>query len=54
MEIKNLAVLEGARLDFVTEGLKQAFQFDNPNVAHACGCGESFNLKSGMAQGAIA
>ena len=54
VEIKNLAVLEGARLDFVTEGLKQAFQFDNPNVAHACGCGESFNLKSGMAQGAIA
>jgi iron-sulfur cluster assembly protein len=46
---KTLAFVDGARLDFVTEGLKQAFQVDNPNVASTCGCGESFNLKAGVA-----
>jgi iron-sulfur cluster assembly protein len=41
---EHLASLEGACLDFVTEGLKQTFQFDNPNVGITCGCGESFSL----------
>jgi iron-sulfur cluster assembly protein len=41
-----LAVLDGSRIDFVTEGLKQMFKFDNPNVESECGCGESFNLKT--------
>lgn len=43
----SLAYIDGARLDFITEGLKQAFKFENPNVDSACGCGESFNLKAG-------
>jgi iron-sulfur cluster assembly protein len=43
----SLAYIDGARLDFFTEGLKQAFKFENPNVDSACGCGESFNLKAG-------
>ena len=30
----------------VTEGLKQTFKFDNPNVDSMCGCGESFNVKT--------
>jgi iron-sulfur cluster assembly accessory protein len=37
--------LDGSRIDFVTEGLKQMFKFDNPNVDSECGCGESFNVK---------
>jgi iron-sulfur cluster assembly protein len=41
----SLLVLDGSRIDFVTEGLKQLFKFDNPNVESECGCGESFNLK---------
>ena len=41
----SLAVLDGSRIDFVTEGLKQLFKFDNPNVESECGCGESFNVK---------
>ena len=45
----SLAFIDGARLDFVTEGLKQSFKFDNPNVDSSCGCGESFNLKAGVA-----
>lgn len=50
----HLASLEGASLDFVTEGLKQSFQFNNPNVSNTCGCGESFSLKTGAGKGAIA
>ena len=41
----SLPFIDGARLDFVREGLKQIFKFDNPNVDSMCGCGESFNVK---------
>ena len=40
-----LSFLDGSRLDFVKEGFKQVFKFDNPNVASTCGCGESCNVK---------
>src|SRR5512134_390542 len=40
-----LPFLDGSRLDFVKDGLKQMFTFDNPNVGDTCGCGESFSLK---------
>jgi len=40
-----LSFLDGSRLDFVKEGFKQVFKFENPNVASTCGCGESFNVK---------
>ncbi len=42
---ESATALEGAQLDFVREGLKQMFKFDNPNVDSTCGCGESFNFK---------
>jgi iron-sulfur cluster assembly protein len=48
------ATLDGACLDFVTERLKQSFQFDNPNVSNTCGCGESFSLKAGTGKGGVA
>jgi iron-sulfur cluster assembly protein len=41
----SLEYLDGSRIDFVTDGLKQSFKFDNPNVDSECGCGESFNVK---------
>ena len=41
-----LAVLDGSRLDFVREGLKQSFKIDNPNVEATCGCGSSFSVKA--------
>ena len=43
---KSLDFLNGSTLDFVKEGLKQAFKFQNPNVDAMCGCGESFSVKS--------
>ena len=42
---ESLEYLDGSRVDFVTDGLKQSFKFDNPNVDSECGCGESFNVK---------
>jgi iron-sulfur cluster assembly protein len=41
----SLSSIDGSRMDYVTEGMKRTFQFDNPNVSSSCGCGESFNLK---------
>jgi iron-sulfur cluster assembly protein len=46
IDADSLAVLDGSRLDFVKEGLKQMFKFDNPNVDATCGCGESFSVKA--------
>lgn len=40
-----LTLLDGSRLDFVRDGFKQVFKFDNPNVEATCGCGESFSVK---------
>ena len=40
-----LSSLDGSNLDYVNEGMKKTYQFDNPNVSSTCGCGESFNLK---------
>ena len=45
VDSESLVVLDGSNIDFVTEGLKQSFKFDNPNVDSQCGCGESFNVK---------
>ena len=45
VDAKSLEFLDGSRVDFVTDGLKQSFKFDNPNVDSQCGCGESFNVK---------
>ncbi|MEY4474735.1 MAG: iron-sulfur cluster assembly protein IscA [Pseudomonadota bacterium] len=41
---KSMVYLDGTELDFVKEGVNEGFTFNNPNVSHACGCGESFNV----------
>jgi len=45
VDADTLSFLDGSRLDFVKEGFKQVFKFDNPNIESTCGCGESFNIK---------
>ncbi len=40
----SFAVLDGTRVDFVRQGLNEAFEFSNPNVKAECGCGESFTV----------
>lgn len=41
---KSLALIDGTEIDFVKEGLNEAFRFINPNVSGECGCGESFSV----------
>jgi iron-sulfur cluster assembly protein len=40
----SLALVDGTIVDFVKQGLNEAFRFRNPNVKGECGCGESFNV----------
>jgi iron-sulfur cluster assembly protein len=39
-----LSYIDGTVVDFVREGLNEAFRFRNPNATSECGCGESFNV----------
>ena len=39
-----LRLIDGTEVDFVKNGLNEAFSFKNPNVTGECGCGESFNI----------
>ena len=41
---EHLDLMDGTRVDYVREGLNEAFRFDNPKVAGTCGCGESFTI----------
>lgn len=41
---ESMKYLDGTELDFVKEGLNEAFKFKNPNVKSECGCGESFGV----------
>jgi iron-sulfur cluster assembly protein len=40
----SLDLIDGTEVDFVKDGLNEAFKFRNPNVKGECGCGESFNV----------
>ena len=37
--------LFGTEIDYETSLLESGFKFNNPNVADACGCGESIKFK---------
>ena len=39
---ESLALIDGTTVDFVKQGLNEAFRFQNPNIKGECGCGESF------------
>jgi iron-sulfur cluster assembly protein len=41
---KAVPYLKGLEVDYVTQGLKQGFEFRNPNERDLCGCGESFRV----------
>lgn len=41
---ESLALIDGTEVDFVKEGLNEAFRFRNPNISGECGCGESFSI----------
>ena len=39
-----LRYVDGTQIDFVRQGLNEAFKFRNPNIKGECGCGESFTV----------
>jgi len=40
----SLPFVDGTEIDFVRQGLNEAFKFRNPKAKGECGCGESFNV----------
>jgi iron-sulfur cluster assembly protein len=44
VDAESLKFVDGTEIDFVRQGLNEAFKFRNPNVKGECGCGESFNV----------
>ena len=40
----SLPMIDGTEVDFVKDGLNEAFRFRNPNISGECGCGESFSV----------
>jgi iron-sulfur cluster assembly protein len=44
VDAESLRYVDGTEIDFVKQGLNEAFKFRNPNVRGECGCGESFNV----------
>ena len=41
-----LHLVQGTRVDYVTEGLNAMLRFENPRAQASCGCGESFSIES--------
>ena len=44
VDSKSLGLIDGTEVDFVKDGLNEAFKFRNPNIKGECGCGESFSI----------
>lgn len=40
----DLPFLAGIELDYLRQGINEAFSFRNPNAKETCGCGESFTV----------
>ena len=41
---ESLEFIDGTEVDFVKDGLNEAFKFRNPKAVGECGCGESFSI----------
>ena len=41
---KDLAYIDGLKMDWQKHGLNEGFEFINPNETGKCGCGESFTV----------
>jgi iron-sulfur cluster assembly protein len=44
VDSNSLPLIDGTLVDFVKQGLNEAFKFQNPQAKGECGCGESFNV----------
>jgi iron-sulfur cluster assembly protein len=47
VDADSLARLDGTVVDYqTTNAINSGFDFNNPNVADSCGCGESFSVRN--------
>ncbi|MBS0399625.1 MAG: iron-sulfur cluster assembly accessory protein [Proteobacteria bacterium] len=44
VDADSLRLIDGTVVDFVKQGLNEAFKFQNPKARGECGCGESFSV----------
>jgi iron-sulfur cluster assembly protein len=44
VDSNSLEFIDGTEVDFVKQGINEAFKFRNPNIKGECGCGESFSV----------
>jgi iron-sulfur cluster assembly protein len=44
VDSSSLPLIDGTVVDFVKQGLNEAFKFQNPKAKGECGCGESFSV----------
>ena len=44
VDLASLPMIDGTVVDFVKQGLNEAFKFHNPRAKSECGCGESFSV----------
>ena len=44
VDTTSLPLIDGTIVDFVKQGLNEAFKFRNPKAKGECGCGESFSV----------
>ena len=44
VDADSIALVDGTEVDFIKQGLNEAFKFKNPKARSECGCGESFSL----------
>jgi iron-sulfur cluster assembly protein len=44
VDAASLPLIDGTIVDFVKQGLNEAFKFQNPKARGECGCGESFSV----------
>jgi len=42
---QNIEIIDGTEVDYVRQGLNEAFKFRNPQATGECGCGESFSIQ---------
>ena len=45
VDAESLKYVDGTEIDFVRQGLNEAFKFRNPNEATSCSCGTSITFK---------
>lgn len=44
VDFNSYPLVKGTEIDYVRVGMKEKFEFKNPNVKNLCGCGASFQV----------